>query len=462
MLAEHERVRHSNEIENRETEGDISMRDGDSSEESKAGIGAGLGMLQREIGEGGLNDREEGDKLSQAVDDRIKDDGTKSNKMIFIHKPISTTSPEAQHAAQQVTPEKLSQLLLERGPLAIRFITKALSQEIPKFADLSASKQRRLIMSALEAGDEVNCVVFAKIGWGQWSAVRVQEASQFAKQRELTNIANSKIKDQVSSERRRSSGGTVSSGIMSTGKLSSESSEVPMMRMQPAKKSTYIDENVLVSDDEDEYERYYEDEDEDDINNFRIHKDSFRRRQSSVVAASDNSPPNELEHVVRSRLKSGSRSSQRRRQSSSKIRSTSVTKPYRSALLSLSHANSSEAHLTDPTPRRMSTHSDQRSNSMINLGTVDSDKDILPVIGSNRRESRLSFSKESSIRSTLISHVQKSTLTQQQDSAHSDTDEEDWQAIGAATLRQTMGVNSPKHSNSTDQDAAMALMSLKS
>ena len=71
------------------------------------------------------------------------------NKMVFVHKPISTTSTAAQQAAQQVTPEKLSQLLLDKGPLAIRFITKALSQEIPKFADLSASKQRRLIMLSL-------------------------------------------------------------------------------------------------------------------------------------------------------------------------------------------------------------------------------------------------------------------------------------------------------------------------
>lgn len=47
------------------------------------------------------------------------------------NKPISTSSPAAVAAAQQVTPIKLSQLLLKTGPLAIRFITQALAEEIP-------------------------------------------------------------------------------------------------------------------------------------------------------------------------------------------------------------------------------------------------------------------------------------------------------------------------------------------
>lgn len=70
-----------------------------------------------------------------------------------------------------------------------------------------------------------------------------------------------------------------------------------------------------------------------------------------------------------------------------------------------------------------------------------------------RRESRVSFSKESSIRSTLLPHKsylwsnsrqdrkkthhgrRKNGLSYTGEHAYSDTDEEDWASIGAASLR---------------------------
>ncbi|QEU61040.1 Stb3 [Kluyveromyces lactis] len=422
-----------------------------------------------------------------------------AKKMTFTHKPISTTSPEAQQAAQQVTPEKLSQLLLEKGPLAIRFITKALSKEIPKFADLSASKQRRLITSALESGDEINSVVFAKIGWGQWSAAKVEDPADFVKQRELTNIANSKIKDQMASERRRSSGaGVIAPTAMSpvygkylvdTGNSRSTSknaignadstagavgtaatAQLPLKvaKAGSAATSTFLDENVLVSDDDEEDDnRYYDDDDEEEFNSYRLNQDGFRRRQSSVIS-DNNSPPNELEMAVRTKLKngsrSGSRSIQRQRHSqtsSNKKRSSSVTKPYRSSFASLTHSNGSETLLSDPSLRRMSTHSDHRNKSIVHLSGSETENEFISHITSSRRESRLSFTNESSIRSTLASHLHKQNHSQEQENdIHSDTDEEDWQAIGAETLREHG--SSPTSASPRDQDAAIALMSLKS
>ncbi|EDO15149.1 hypothetical protein Kpol_397p8 [Vanderwaltozyma polyspora DSM 70294] len=115
-------------------------------------------------------------------------------------KPLSTTSPAAIAAVQMVTPNKLSSLLLKRGPLAIRHITQTLSEEIPSFKDLSSSKQRRLIMSVMESGDESNNVVFEKIGWGQWNAKIVNENENFIDIRSLTNLNNAKIKDMISQE----------------------------------------------------------------------------------------------------------------------------------------------------------------------------------------------------------------------------------------------------------------------
>ncbi|QBM85670.1 Putative Sin3 binding protein [Metschnikowia aff. pulcherrima] len=82
---------------------------------------------------------------------------------------LSTSSPEAIRVASEITPNRLANLLIRKGPLAIRLITSQLSVEVPGFDLLSLSKQRRLIMAAMEQGDPENDVVFEKIGWGQWA-----------------------------------------------------------------------------------------------------------------------------------------------------------------------------------------------------------------------------------------------------------------------------------------------------
>lgn len=86
---------------------------------------------------------------------------------------LSTLSPEALRVAAEITPHRLANLLIRKGPLAIRLITAQLSVEVPGFELLSLSKQRRLIMGAMEQGDPENNVVFEKIGWGQWAVRKV-------------------------------------------------------------------------------------------------------------------------------------------------------------------------------------------------------------------------------------------------------------------------------------------------
>lgn len=376
------------------------------------------------------------------------------------NKPISTSSPAAVAAAQQVTPIKLSQLLLKTGPLAIRFITQALAEEIPSFKDLSASKQRRLIMGALEAGDQESSVIFAKIGWGQWSARKV-ESHLFIKERELTNIANSKVKDIISQERRRSSSSSTAAAKRS-GRLPSFNKK---HLLEHPGGTVFIDENALASDDEGDEEEEEEDDDDDNViknieeePDYGYTYDNFRRRKSSVI---DYSSPEDADHeliaaAIRPALKSslsGNTATSRRR-SSSKMRSPSVSKPssYRGSIASFS-SNGSDA--LESTLKKMSSSNDSRSKSMIELQPSD-DVEILPR--RTRRESRLSFSKESSIRSTLFSHTnyhivspptlainykvsefaerhKSNPLTGLEDLQHSDTDEEDWASIGAASLR---------------------------
>ncbi|ODV68807.1 hypothetical protein HYPBUDRAFT_155847 [Hyphopichia burtonii NRRL Y-1933] len=88
-------------------------------------------------------------------------------------KLLSTSSPEAIKVALKITPTRLANLLIRKGPLPIRHITSQLAIEVPGFDLLSLSKQRRLIMAAMDQTDLENNVVFEKIGWGQWAVRKV-------------------------------------------------------------------------------------------------------------------------------------------------------------------------------------------------------------------------------------------------------------------------------------------------
>lgn len=408
-----------------------------------------------------------------------------------IPKPISTSSPAGLAAAQMVTPGKLSSLLLEKGPLAIRHITQTLGNEIPSFKDLSSSKQRRLIMSAMESGDREHCVVFEKIGWGQWSA-KIVKSEEFLQEREATNAANAKVKDIVSqeSQRRRSSSNNNGRRPQLSNKPSSNNN-VPKQQQNPSGKSVdatvdrnfvYIDENAVASEDDEEpvvdnHERDEEDDedeyDEDDeFYTQRIKNEdpySVRRRKSSVVFG--DSSPEDIEHEllaqrVRPLLKN------RSRRSSSKIRTASVSKP----TVHLDLPNS--AIITSGSnSNNMPSSSLTRNNSNTKIDLEQLTNSISEP--TSRRESRVSFSKESSIRSTLLPHKnyhwiptssprltyqissqvppllspasstsnqgkKKSTYRNKNKNRseldgvyhpHSDTDEEDWASIGAASLR---------------------------
>ena len=86
---------------------------------------------------------------------------------------LSTSSPEGIQVASKITSTRLANLLIRKGPLPIRHITAQLALEVPSFDLLSLSKQRRLIMAAMEQPDTTNNVVFEKIGWGQWAVRKI-------------------------------------------------------------------------------------------------------------------------------------------------------------------------------------------------------------------------------------------------------------------------------------------------
>ncbi|CAI4058356.1 hypothetical protein SKDZ_04G3820 [Saccharomyces kudriavzevii ZP591] len=449
------------------------------------------------------------------------------NSNVFSTKPISTSSPAGLAAAQRVTPEKLSTLLLEKGPLAIRHITQTLCLDIPCFKDLSSSKQRRLIMSAMESGDKERSVVFEKIGWGQWSAKRVDPA-HFVKELEATNFANAKVKDLISqeSQRRKSNNSNLNSGGKvempvkiehnhtsideATAASAAAAAAIPVniKRSKSPLSATnvlYIDENALASEDEDEefdeddHHLHYQNKSRNSSNNFgKVSNNdpySFGRRRSQVVFA-DSTPENIEHEIIAQKIRPLLRNRRR-----------SSIKPHTSFISKL-NAHQDSSHLS---PNSTSTTTPNNNNNT-NQGKIDLEKLTATSEPTSRRASRLSVSKESSIRSTLfpnknylivttnptskatsastspkleekinmgsnhilLSDKEKHKLASQRlngesspqlrphshHQPHSDTDEEDWESIGAASLRNnslvpnidsvassTNGVVSPKPTN---------------
>ncbi|CUM48531.1 unnamed protein product [Debaryomyces fabryi] len=118
------------------------------------------------------HDKREEQKLESLSTDMStspgKHDGSNSKKHL-----LSTSSREGIQVASKITPTRLANLLIRKGPLPIRHITSQLSVEVQGFEMLSLSKQRRLIMAAMEQMDPENNVVFEKIGWGQWAVRKV-------------------------------------------------------------------------------------------------------------------------------------------------------------------------------------------------------------------------------------------------------------------------------------------------
>ncbi|KAH9438043.1 hypothetical protein MCOR02_001684 [Pyricularia oryzae] len=73
----------------------------------------------------------------------------------------------------------LPEIMLNHGPLAIRYVMGYLTTSVPGFSGIPPAKARRLVVAALEGkgcggeGGGINGdVVFEKVGWGRWDARR--------------------------------------------------------------------------------------------------------------------------------------------------------------------------------------------------------------------------------------------------------------------------------------------------
>lgn len=403
---------------------------------------------------------------------------------------LSTSSPEAMAAASMVTPQLLSSLLVNKGPLAIRHITNTLFEEIPDFQKLSSSKQRRLIMAVMESGDRKNHIIFEKIGWGQWTA-KVVPAHSFDELLRITNINNAKIKDMVAqeSQRRRNSkkehspSSSEHSNDNSTAGSNTSSDKLSPKSEPTSRATVYIDENAVASEDEDEDHRdllLFSDSKPSNLDSNETNENTLLNleRRKSTVLISDSSPEANLEYeLLAQKMRPIIKG---RRRSSVKAHSPFVIKPNNNGshveTSIFRHGNNSSSAIIHSTTTTTNSSSPSHSpvNHSTNTNNVKIDLDTLPSSEpTSRRPSRLSSTKESSIRSTLfpnknyrwisknpvllnandssdkqsteslkLGHYDIANVDNVLDDHHSDTDEEDWASIGAASLRRNSALAS--------------------
>jgi putative Sin3 binding protein len=94
------------------------------------------------------------------------------------HGRLGSAALSSLDAAGDITPALLAKyhlpgILLQNGPLAIRYVLGDLTSKVPGFARIPAAKARRIVVAALEnraGGGLKGDVVFEKVGWGRWDA----------------------------------------------------------------------------------------------------------------------------------------------------------------------------------------------------------------------------------------------------------------------------------------------------
>ncbi|KAG7662268.1 STB3 [[Candida] subhashii] len=431
---------------------------------------------------------------------------------------LSTSSPEGIQVASKITPTRLANLLIRKGPLPIRHITAQLSIEVPQFESLSLSKQRRLIMAAMEQTDLVNNVVFEKIGWGQW-AVRKVDSDYIVTEGTEGNLATSPeengnnekklinvndLRNQTNlklgwSKKKKQQAGAVGNGeSVRRESITNHSKNLHNVKL-PNESS--IESNAMISDDsesEDEYaisdhmESSSEEEEEEEHDSVFTFEEETT---SSSINRFKKSPP-PIKFAKRVPLKfspppiggtsaatDSTRSRRKSSTSSSVGASSSIQKPSSSAsyrhhhhhhqLLNRSRLNSIEnldnyiissaknstGSINSPPPPpppaiSFSSSPINNPNTWNNGNYIHHhhSMDTIPSENTNNdntnKSRRKSSFNESHVRSTLSSslpqHQRHQVVTHSNLSVHesvvaSDTDEEDWRAMGPESLRKNNG-----------------------
>lgn len=410
---------------------------------------------------------------------------------------LSTLSPEAIRVAAEITPNRLANLLIRKGPLAIRLITAQLAVEVPGFDHLLLSKQRRLIMAAMEQGDVENNVVFEKIGWGQWAVRRVDLDYIVSEGAGTTRLNIHELKEKAKlgwlkkegDERRRSI--SASKPNLHNVRLPNESLDAAILdssdsdsdddhdvlSFRRAVGAADIDDNAITEDlDEDEAE-LFEFEDDLAISRFkRLPPVKFANRVPTKF-----SPPPPLAGTRRKSSLAGAAVSKNtsygstRHQVFNRLRLNSIENLDNYIVSSAKHL-SFLVNSPTPVPQAGSVNLASPIGSWLgsaNMLHLTPENIASALLSAGRR--KLSFN-ELSIRLTLLSSLPRKPYenghllssvsvakrpTGLRHDAASDTDEEDWATIGAETLRNhSAGLSSPARGDSHEENAARALVDL--
>ena len=409
---------------------------------------------------------------------------------------IKITASEIAMAEKQVTSDKLSKLILEEGPIPIRTIVKGLSKDIPLFEQFSPSKQRRIIMRIMSKGDITHSIIFKKVGWGQWTAIKVPKVD-FETQRALTNDLNLNF---------------VETSIRKPNIISKDDSN-----------DIADDENVLISDDDTTDQAQL-------VAKVNHHRNRSRRYS---VSLKPRSRLNSITNMDDTNLKINKNNNSTfmlgmngKRRKSSAVLSGPIWKNNGNCFSTYSSRRNSEAALvsdneifnnkngnsqddeSDMTSPEQYNHNylpqlkqipiannfefmshniSNNNNPVYDSMSNSPVSDFIPnqlnlptnhyIIKSSHlsknkspKNSRKNSNKESSIRSTLPPTVDYNS------SGSSDTDDEDWEAIGPESLRsvkykksESVTLRSPRrkhiqisHNSHQDKDIASLLLSLKS
>jgi hypothetical protein len=340
-------------------------------------------------------------------------------------KLLSTSSPEGIQIASQVTPTKLAELLIKKGPLPIRHITSYLCVEVPSFDLLSLSKQRRLIMAAMSQVDPVNNVVFEKIGWGQW-AVRKVDSDYIYTEGTESNSDGEKISVQELRNKANIKLG------WSKKKRLSISTKIPKVEL-PNK--TY-NENVITSDSE--FSSEEEEEEDDSSELFEFEDDKPVKFANRVPLKISSPPPNDGLSNIRMQVLNRSRINSFDYALDSNNSTTSFNSPPigspPSSRWNTQNYTSSQS-ITSQSRRKSSFNEShvrtKLSSSVPNSASVHLSPNVVPVTNMSATESPPQLPP--------ISIPQHQPLPPLR-IANDDTDEEDWEKIGAENLRAKGGI----------------------
>lgn len=385
---------------------------------------------------------------------------------------LSTLSPEALRVAAEITPHRLANLLIRKGPLAIRVITAQLATEVPGFELLSLLKQRRLIMAAMEQGDPANNVVFEKIGWGQW-AVRRTDLDYIVTDTGTGPVSVHELREKAKLgwSKKTASAARRDSFTHSRGNL--HNVQVPDEQIDSGSES-----DVEADDDMDDGENEHidvgrrtlppfpmrmrledgddnaiaEDSDEDEL--FAFEHDGRHNKSLPMFAdrvpSKTNSPP-----TLGGRRKSSSAvpngvskntNYNTRHQIFSRNRLNSLEN-LDNYIVSSARNSSFSVNLPPPAGS---------AGSGSPLGSWSNNQGAFALVEPMARGRRKLSFNESSMRSTLVA----SNGHSRGDDVASDTDEEDWASIGAASLRKNSAGLSPSLDQTEERIAARALVNL--